>query len=188
MTSQLLLDDRGTAYHQTPEPNHHAAQVATAVILRATAVVLLLAVAVVHIVQLVPTFQATPALGAAFVALIAGAVLVGGWLVKERRTALHLWLPVAGFGIAALIGYGFTRVYSSPLDRVDVGNWSCELGMAALFLEGVLVAIALYAIALRPRIEPDHPSLSNNQENRFRANGHVNGTRPFEVGGPPKSA
>jgi len=188
MTSQLLLDDRGTAYHQTPEPRHQAAHVATAVILRATAIVLLLAVAVIHIVQLVPTFQETPALGVAFVLLIAGAVLVGGWLVKERRTAFHLWLPVAGFGTAVLLGYGFTRLFSTPLDRIDVGNWSCELGMAALFLEGVLVAIALYAITLRPRREPDHPSLNNHPDNRFRANGHVSGTRPFEVGGPPKSA
>jgi hypothetical protein len=170
MTTQLFIDDRETLYRPTPEPRHDASHFATAMILRATAIVLLMAIAVIHIVQIVPTFQATPALGVAFILLIAGAVVVGGWLVQERRTAFHLWLPVAGFGAAALLGYGFTRLFNTPLDRVDVGNWSCELGMAALFVEGILVAIAIYAIALRLRTESEHASLSNH-EARFKANG-----------------
>jgi lysylphosphatidylglycerol synthetase-like protein (DUF2156 family) len=156
-------------------------------ILRATAIVLLMSVAVIHIVQLVPTFKATPALGATFVLLIAGAVVVGGWLVKERRTAFHLWLPVAGLGAAALIGYGFTRLFSSPLDRVDVGNWSCELGMAALFVEAVLVAIAIYAIALQPRSTQQQPANAYS-EIRIRANGNVSGARSVDVSGGPRSA
>jgi hypothetical protein len=156
-------------------------------ILRATAIVSLMAIAVIHIVQLIPTFKQTPALGVTFVFLIAGAVIVGGWLVKERRTAFHLWLPVAGLGAAALFGYGFTRLFSTPLDRVDVGNWSCELGMAALFVEAVLVAIALYAIVLRPR-GTGQPSLNAYSEIQIKANGHVNGTRSVDVSGAPRSA
>jgi hypothetical protein len=188
MTTQLFFDDRDTVYRRTTEPRHDTSHVATAVILRTTAIVLLMAVAVMHIVQLVPTFQVTPALGVSFVLLITSAVVVGGWLVKERRTTFHLWLPVAGLGIAALLGYGFTRLFSSPLDRYDVGNWSCELGMAALFVEGVLVAIALYAIALRPRTQTEHGSPNHSSENRLKANGQLHGTKPFEVGGSPGSA
>src|SRR5579863_7565996 len=139
MTTQITFDDRGKVHKRTPQPVHEPSHVATATILRATAIVLLMSIAVIHIVQLVPTFKATPALGVSFLLLIGGAVVVGGWLVKERRTAFHLWLPVAGLSTAALFGYGFTRLFSTPLDRVDVGNWSCELGMAALFVEGVLV-------------------------------------------------
>jgi hypothetical protein len=183
-----LFDDHDKGYRRTLEPRHDVSHVATAMILRATAIVLLMAIAVIHVVQLVPTFEQTPALGVSFVLLIAGAVLVGGWLVKERRTAFHSWLPVAGLGTAALLGYGFTRLFSSPLDRFDVGNWSCELGMAALFVEAVLVAIALYAIAVRLRTETEHTSLDDYSQNRFEANGHVNGTRSFEVSGSPRSA
>jgi hypothetical protein len=182
MTSQIFFDDGGKVYRRPPEPGHMAPHVATAMILRATAIVLLMSVAVIHIVQLVPTFKATPALGVTFVLLIAGAVVVGGWLVKERRTAFHLWLPAAGLGTAALIGYGFTRLLSSPLDRVDVGNWSCALGMAAVFVEGVLVAIALYAIALRPR-NTEQRSVNTYSEIRIQANGHTNGTTTVDVDG-----
>jgi hypothetical protein len=187
MTTPLFFDDRDKVYRRTPEPRHDASHHATTLILRATAIVLLMAVAVIHIVQLVPTFQVTPALGMTFVLLIAGAVFVGGWLVKERRTAFHLWLPVAGLGTAALLGYGFTRLFSTPLDRYDVGNWSCELGMAALFVEGVLVATALYAIALQLRNETVRTS-PDYSENRFKANGHVNGARSVKVSDSPKSA
>jgi lysylphosphatidylglycerol synthetase-like protein (DUF2156 family) len=187
MTTQIVFDDRGKVYRRTPEPGHVASHVATAMILRATAIVLLMSVAVIHIVQLVPTFKATPALGVTFVLLIAGAVLVGGWLVKDRRTPFHLWLPVAGLGTAALVGYGFTRLFSTPLDRVDVGNWSCELGMAALFVEAVLVAIAAYAIALRPR-GTEHPPPNTYSEIRINSNGHAKGSRTVDVGGAPRSA
>jgi hypothetical protein len=181
MSTQLFFHDHDKVYRRTPEPTHNVSHVATAMILRATAIVLLMAIAVIHVVQLVPTFKETPALGVSFVFLIAGAVLVGGWLVNDRRTAFHLWLPVSGLGTAALFGYGFTRLFSSPLDRVDVGNWSCELGMAALFVEAVLVAISLYAIALQLRSETQHTSLDDWPQIRFNANRSIHGTRDFEI-------
>jgi hypothetical protein len=37
---------------------------------------------------------------------------------------------------------------STPLDNQDVGNWACTLGLAALFVEGLMVAVAAYAISL----------------------------------------
>ena len=48
-----------------------------------------------------------------------------------------------------IVGYAFTRMLSTPLDHQDVGNWACALGLVALFVEGVLVAVAAYAISLR---------------------------------------
>jgi hypothetical protein len=121
----------------------------TAVILRAMGIVLLLSLAVIHIVQLVPTFQQTPVLGVAYVLLIAAALVVGARLVKGHESAVQLWLPVATVGAAVIAGYAFTRMLSTPLDHYDVGNWACALGLAALFVEGVLIAVAAYAICLR---------------------------------------
>jgi hypothetical protein len=159
MTTQLLIPDHDTiepetVQRKTSAPGHNASHAAlTAVMLRATGIVLLLGVAVIHIVQLVPTFEGMPALGVAYLLLIAGAVVVGARLVIGHRSALHLWLPVVALGMSVVLGYGFTRLFDTPLDRADVGNWSCELGMAALFVEGVLVAIALYAMSVRPDAE-----------------------------------
>lgn len=116
-------------------------------VMRATGVLALMGIAVIHLVQLVPTFQATPLLGVAFVALIVGTVVVGGRLVGARTSGVRLWLPVAAVGVAAIGGYVFTRVLSTPLDNQDVGNWACMLGLAALFVEGALVALSGYAIS-----------------------------------------
>jgi hypothetical protein len=156
MTTQLLVPGNDTIRPEAArrmttsrgnEPAPHAAL--TTVVLRATGIVLLVGIAVIHIVQLVPTFEGMETLGVAYLLLIAGAVVVGARLVKGHRSAMHLWLPVAALGISVVLGYGFTRLFSTPLDRADVGNWSCELGMAALFVEAVLVAISLYAMSLR---------------------------------------
>jgi hypothetical protein len=124
-------------------------------------IVLLMSIAVIHIVQLVPTFQQMPVLGVAFVLLIAAAVAVGARLVKGHQSAVQLWLPVAGLGASAIVGYAFTRVLSTPLDRQDVGNWACTLGLAALFVEGVVVAVAAYAISLRRSASLEALAMSN---------------------------
>ena len=128
--------------------DHATSHAITSGILRASGIVLLMSLAVIHIVQLVPTFQQTPLLGVGYVFVIAAAVVVGAFLVKGHRSAVMLWLPVAALGVAVFLGYAFTRVLSTPLDNQDVGNWACTLGMAALFVEGLMVAIAAYAISL----------------------------------------
>ena len=50
--------------------------------------------------------------------------------------------------MTVFVGYSFTRMLSTPLDNQDVGNWACTLGLAALFVEGLMVAVAAYAVSL----------------------------------------
>jgi len=114
---------------------HPSSVVVKHAIMRATGIVMLLGIAVIHFVQLVPTLQETPLLGIAYVMLIIAAVAVGAHLVRGATSSIHLWLPVAGLGMAVIGGYAFTRMFSTPLDNQDVGNWACTLGMAALFSE-----------------------------------------------------
>jgi hypothetical protein len=72
--------------------------------MRATGILALMGIAVIHLVQLVPTFKATPLLGGAFVVLIAGALAVGARLLSSKLTSIQLWLPVAALGVAAIGG------------------------------------------------------------------------------------
>jgi hypothetical protein len=128
-----------------------AAMAATDAVTRSTGILALMAVAIIHLVQLVPTFRATPLLGVSFVVLIAGAMVVGAPLLGGHRSQRRVWLPVAGLGVAAVAGYIFTRVVSTPLDNQDVGNWSCMLGMAALFVEVGLVGLSAFAVTSHQR-------------------------------------
>jgi hypothetical protein len=142
---------------ETPANDHSNHTTSTAVVdavMRATALLALMGVAAIHLVQLVPTFQATPLLGVAFVGLIAGTLVVGAQLVNPRLSHARLWFPVLALGTASIGGYVFTRVVNTPLDNQDVGNWACMLGIAALFVEGTLVALSAYAISLASGLRP----------------------------------
>ena len=146
MSMSLLSRENATdpAAPRGVDPTSHAV---THAMLRGIGIVMLLGIAVIHVVQLVPTFEQLPLLGFAYLMLIIGAVAVTAHLVRGAASSMLLWLPVAGLGLAVIGGYTFTRLFSTPLDTQDVGNWSCTLGMAALFVEGSLVAMAAYAIS-----------------------------------------
>jgi hypothetical protein len=131
--------------------DHQSAIATKDAILRALGVVTLMGLALVHIVQLVPTFQTMQLLGVGYLLLIAGTVIVGARLIMGAPTRAQLWAPVAILAVGAMAAYAFTRVVSTPLDNQDVGNWACTLGMAALFLEAALMALSAYAIATRSR-------------------------------------
>jgi len=124
---------------------HHSSHTSADVIMRATAVMALFGIVVIHFVQLVPTFKGMPLLGFAYVGLIGAALVVGARLMTAGGSPLRLWAPVAAVGALALAGYAFTRMISTPLDTQDVGNWACTLGMSALAVEGLLVALSVYA-------------------------------------------
>jgi FtsH-binding integral membrane protein len=153
MSTQLLSREHEHSHAQPSATlDRTTSHAITSAILRATGIVLLMSLAVIHVVQLVPTFQQVPLLGVAYVFLIAAAVIVGARLVKGHESAVQLWLPVAALGVAVFVGYAFTRMLSTPLDNQDVGNWACTLGLAALFVEGLMVAVAAYAISVRPAV------------------------------------
>jgi FtsH-binding integral membrane protein len=167
MSMQIV--SRGYEQFDAPPPaalDHATSHAITSAILRATGIVLLMSLAVIHIVQLVPTFQQTPLLGVGYLFVIAAAVVVGARLVKGHQSALQLWLPVAALGVAVFLGYAFTRILSTPLDNQDVGNWACTLGMAALFVEGLMIAAAAYAISVRRDVFLHPAAIGNGNRSR----------------------
>jgi hypothetical protein len=84
-----------------------------------------------------------PLLGFAFLLLTAACVAVATRLCAyggDRRT----WTASGVICVAAIGGYLLTRTFNTPLDNQDLGNWSCMLGLAALFVEGTLLALSAY--------------------------------------------
>jgi hypothetical protein len=125
------------------ESNHFVADPA---ILRATGVVALLAIGTIHFLQIVPTLQQTPLLGLGYVVLIAASAIVAAWLVVAND--VRAWAGAGLLSVAVLVGYAFTRLVGTPFDNQDVGNWSCMLGLASIFVEVSLLAVSGSALAL----------------------------------------
>ncbi len=112
--------------------------------LRTTGVVLLLGIGAMHFLQIVDTFSETPGLGVAYLLFIGACLAVAGGLLI--RGGSRAWVAAGVIGLGAIGAYLFTRVLSTPFDNEDVGNWSCMLGLAALFVETSLLATAAYAL------------------------------------------
>ena len=124
-----------------------ASKVAREAILRGIGALVLFSVGTIHFLQIVGTFSQTPLLGVSYLVLIAASLGVAVRLLAggDDRT----WAAAGIIGVAVIAGYVFTRLLKTPLDNQDVGNWSCMLGLASLFVEAALVALSAYAMRAR---------------------------------------
>jgi hypothetical protein len=131
--------------------------------LRPTGVVALLGIGAIHFLQIVETFQSTPLLGVAYVGLIAASLALAAWLLLTGD--VRAWAGAGMISAAVILGYAFTRLVGTTFDNEDVGNWSCMLGLASLFVEAALLALSGFAIALvRTDIKDSQPAIELERE------------------------
>jgi hypothetical protein len=129
---------------------------------RAVAALALVALAVIHVVDLPGTLGPTPLVGIGYLGIIAGAVVIGGVLIA--RPHWLAWAAAAAVASSAMGGYILTRALHGGFlgDHGDVGNWHCPLGIAALSVESVILLLVLLAIlgAWQARIHAAHLAAS----------------------------
>ena len=110
-------------------------------IARTVAVIGLAGVALIHLLDLPGKFQETPYLAWLYIALILGCLAVAAALV--RSSDARAWKAAALLPLGAIVGYTLTRTIGLPQAMDDIGNWTEPLGLASLFVEGSLVALAV---------------------------------------------
>ena len=117
------------------------------VVARAAAVVGLSSIGLIHLLDIPGKFTDAPYMGWLYVGLIVGSVGVAAVLIErhDRRA----WAAAAAVAVAPLVGYVLTRTVGLPQARDDIGNWAEPLGLASLFVEGLVLFVSL--VALRPR-------------------------------------
>ena len=114
-----------------------------AVTARAVAALALVALAVIHVLDLPGTLGPTPLVGIGYLGIIVSAILIGGVLIA--RPHWLAWAAAAAVAASAMGGYVLTRALRGGFlgDHGDVGNWHCPLGIAALSVESVIILLAL---------------------------------------------
>ena len=114
----------------------------TEMIMRATAVPALAALAVIHVLDLPGTLGPEPLVGIGYFAIIAAAIMAGGAMIA--RSHWLAWAAAGGLGATAMAGYVLTRALPGGFldDHGDVGNWRCPLGIAALSVEALIILLA----------------------------------------------
>ena len=131
------------------------------VIARAVGALALAALAVIHVVDLPATLGPLPLVGLGYLVIIIAAVLIGGVMIT--RSHWLVWAAAGGLAVSAMGGYVLTRALPGGFlgDHVDVSNWRCPLGIAALSVETLIILLAVLAtwqgrarvtsVAARPR-------------------------------------
>ena len=79
----------------------------TDMIMRATAVPALAALAVIHVLDLPGTLGPEPLVGIGYFGIIAVAIMAGGAMIA--RSHWLAWAAAGGLGVAAMAGYVLTR-------------------------------------------------------------------------------
>jgi hypothetical protein len=126
-------------------------------IARALAVVGLAGVALIHVLDAHDTFVASPYKGWLYVGLIASTLVTAGLLL--RRPSRGAWIAAAALPLSAFAAFVWSRTVGLPQGADDIGNWWEPLGLASLFVEAAVAAVAVHVLApardpARARAEP----------------------------------
>ncbi len=119
------------------------------IVTRSVAAVGLAGIALIHLLDSLGKFQETPYMGWMYVGLKLSCLAHAATLLHTH--AREAWIAAIALPASAIAGFVLTRTTGLPQAHGDVGNWSEPLGRAALFVEGIVIAVAGYALAtLRP--------------------------------------
>jgi len=118
-------------------------------IARSVGIMGLVGVALIHLLDSGSKFGETPYIFWMYVGLMVASLTVAGLLLHTE--SWRTWALVGGLAGMTVLGYVLSRTTGLPRASADVGNWSEPLGLASLFIEGCIVALALYRLfMMRP--------------------------------------
>ena len=132
-----------------PDTLHHAVRDVGA---RATVAVGLLGVGLIHLLDSIGKYSETRYLFWMYVALIVGSLVTAAAVLFTRSRLA--FLAAAGLAGSALVGFIVNRTVGLPNATGDIGNWTEPLGLASMFVEAAIVAVAVPAYGFAARLAP----------------------------------
>lgn len=129
---------------QAPDPVHLVRDIGA----RAVIAIGLAGIGLVHLLDAIGKYNETRYLFWMYIALIAGSLATAGVVLFSRTR--FAFLAAAGLAASAAVGFVVSRTTGLPNATGDIGNWTEPLGLASLFVEGAVVAVATTAYGLVP--------------------------------------
>lgn len=119
------------------------------VLTRIAAIGGLLALALIHALELPDAFDSQLYLGLLFIGVIVVSLVLAGALtrVHDRR----LWAAAGGFALLVMVCYVISRAFGLPGFTSDVGEWAEPNGLMSLVVEGLLICVAAAGLAATSR-------------------------------------
>jgi hypothetical protein len=116
-------------------------------IARTVAIGALVAIALIHVLQLPAAFAAIGYLGALFIAVVAGCLVLAA--VFTRASDDRVWAAAGGLAALILLCYVISRSIGLPGFTGDTGEWAEAPGLASMVVEGLLVFISAAVLMTR---------------------------------------
>ena len=117
--------------------------------LRALGFVGMLAIALIHLLDVIGKIKETPYLGVMYIGLMLASVAVAFYLLHTGSA--RAWAAAGLLAAATLTGFILSRTTGLPNASGDIGKWSEGLGLASMFVEGAVIVLAGYALGLARR-------------------------------------
>lgn len=118
-------------------------------IARGVGIVGLAGIGLIHLLDAIGKFSETPYIAWMYVGLILGTIVAAALLLNEGSR--RAWALTGGLAASAVVGYCLSRTVGLPNATGDIGNWKEPLGLASLFVEGCVVVLSGYGLALAGR-------------------------------------
>ena len=114
-------------------------------LLRPAAIVGLLAIALIHFLDLFGTIKDHVYIGVLYMLLIVACLTTASALLGRRPR--RAWMLTAAVAAGPFLAYVVSRSVGLPGAPENIGNWTEPLGLAALFVEFLVMAISVRALA-----------------------------------------
>jgi hypothetical protein len=116
-----------------------------ATVRRTVAALGLLGIALIHLLDLPAKFEEATYLAVGYIGLIVASLVVAEGLI--RRGGKLIWTAAVLLSGAVIVGFVINRTVGLPGAMDDIGNWLEPLGVASLFVEGVVVLLSVSALS-----------------------------------------
>ena len=117
--------------------------------LRGVGFVGLLAIALIHLLDVIGKLSETPYLGIMYIGLMIASVMVAFALLHTGQPIT--WIAAGALAGLTLIGFILSRTIGLPSATDDIGNWKEGLGLASMFVETGVILLSAYALSLARR-------------------------------------
>jgi len=119
-------------------------------ILKILAILLIVAVGLIHLIGAPQHYRAAPYIGVLFVANFVGSLVSAFGIYRDALWGWLLGILIAG---GAFVAYVVSRSIGLPGFEHAIGRWSGPMGVFSLVVEALFVALFVLAVAVWRRHE-----------------------------------
>ena len=118
---------------------------------RAVGIVGLLGIALIHFLDAFSAFDESKFVFVLYILLMIVTLFASGILL--RTDSRLTWMLAGGTAGLTIVGFLLTRTTGLPGFPDNVGNWKEPLGLASLWVEGLVLVLSVYEVVTTPSMK-----------------------------------